>query len=384
MTTITVLHSMPTWLPQTMTWLYNQIVAMPATIENHIVCKTTANLDQFPAPHLHLATAAPPLQQWWDKGLRRLQLRDYFGYTVAVAQRTRAQVLHSHFGHRAWENLGTARRAHLKHVVTFYGYDVNQLPQEAPIWRTRYAHLFAAADQFLCEGPFMAAALVNLGCPPAKVRVHHLGVMVDEIAYRPRLWQPGTPLKVLIVATFTEKKGIPDALAALGQLHRETPLQVTIIGDATDHPLLQAEKTRILRTIAEAGLTDVVTLRGFQPYSTVLDAAYDHHLFLSPSVTAANGDTEGGAPVTLIDMAATGMPIVSTRHCDIPEVVLPDKTGWLAAEHDVAGLVEQLRWLVNHPTGWRPFLDAGRRRIEDEFNAVTQGQRLSEIYRMIL
>ncbi len=46
-----------------------------------------------------------------------------------------------------------------------------------------------------------------------------------------------------------------------------------------------------------------------------------HHLFLSPSVTAPDGDSEGGAPVSIIEAAATGMPVVSTTHCDIPQAV---------------------------------------------------------------
>ena len=63
-----------------------------------------------------------------------------------------------------------------------------------------------------------------------------------------------------------------------------------------------------------------------------------HDVFLAPSVTASNGDTEGGAPVAIIEMAASGMPIVSTRHCDIPSVVLDGVTGLLAAERDSEGL----------------------------------------------
>lgn len=379
-----VLHATPIWLPQTMTWLYNQVAYTPATVENHVVCKSTTNLDQFGVPHLHVASDMPKAQQWWDKGMRRLGLRNYFGQIVEVARKTDAQILHSHFGHRAWENLPTARKANLRHIVTFYGYDVNQLPQETPIWRERYHQLFADADHFLCEGPFMAEALVQLGCPRQKVSVHHLGIVVDEIAYRPRMWQPGELLKVLITATFTEKKGVPYALEALGRLQKSVPLQITIIGDATDHPKLQAEKAKILQTMTETNLTDVVTFLGFQPYIRVFEEAYRHHLFLSPSVTASDGDTEGGAPVTLIDMAATGMPIVSTTHCDIPEVVLPGVSGWLAAERDVDGLVAHLEWLIANPNAWRPLLDAGRQRVEHEFNATVQGQRLSEQYQALL
>jgi colanic acid/amylovoran biosynthesis glycosyltransferase len=115
-----------------------------------------------------------------------------------------------------------------------------------------------------------------------------------------------------------------------------------------------------------------------------MEEAYRHHIFLSPSVTASDGDTEGGAPVSLIDMAASGMPIVSSRHCDIPEVILDGVSGLLADERDVDGLVAHLRWLIEHPDEWRPMLDAGRRRMEKEYHAKVQGERLAEVYASLL
>jgi len=82
-------------------------------------------------------------------------------------------------------------------------------------------------------------------------------------------------------------------------------------------------------------------------------------------------------------MAATGMPIVSTRHCDIPSVVIDGETGFLAAERDVDGLVEHLRRLVNQPEHWRQMVMRGRRYIEAQFNVVTQSEKLARTYRSL-
>ena len=54
----------------------------------------------------------------------------------------------------------------------------------------------------------MARRLIDLGYPEDKVKVHHLGVDVEHIEFRPRQWDIGEPLKVLIAASFWEKKGI--------------------------------------------------------------------------------------------------------------------------------------------------------------------------------
>ena len=230
----------------------------------------------------------------------------------------------------------------------------------------------------------MAGQLINLGCNEKKVKIQHLGVGIEAIAFKPRFWEAGMPLRVLIAASFREKKGIPYALEALGQVQRKVPLEITIIGDATADPRSQNEKQRILEVIQNEGLATSTRLLGFQPYLTLLDEAYKHHVFISPSVTASDGDTEGGAPVSLIDMIATGMPIISTTHCDIPEVARYGIEGWLANERDVSGLVNRLMWLTDHSNGWLDLVRAGRRHVALEFNAIKQGQRLGQIYKDLL
>ena len=75
-------------------------------------------------------------------------------------------------------------------------------------------------------------------------------------------------------------------------------------------------------------------------------------MFLSPSVTAQDGDSEGGAPVSIIEAQATGMPIVSTVHADIPEAVVPGESALLSAERDVDGLAENLAQVVAEPGKW--------------------------------
>lgn len=112
----------------------------------------------------------------------------------------------------------------------------------------------------------------------------------------------------------------------------------------------------------------------------LFEEAYKHHIFISPSVTAKNGDTEGGAPVTVIEMAASGMPIVSTTHCDIPEVIEDGVTGLLAPERDVDKLVSRIQWFLKNNNSWEAMLRAGRQKSEREFDVRAQAERLGEIY----
>jgi colanic acid/amylovoran biosynthesis glycosyltransferase len=305
-------------------------------------------------------------------------------FFVQQARDHQARILHTHFGNLGWANIAVAEKASMKHVVTFYGRDVNQIPRQDSRWHKRYKELFTHVDLVLCEGPYMKRCIIELGCPEDKVLVQHIGVRLDELNYQPREWDGQRPLRVLMAASFREKKGFPYGLEALGQMSKVIPLEVTIIGDSDKSKSSQREKQRILDTISRYHLTSKVKLLGYQPFSRLLEEAYQHHVFLSPSVTASDGDTEGGAPVSIIEMAATGMPIVSTIHCDIPEIIQHGHTGLLAEERDVVGLVKQLRWLVEHPDKWIQMTSRARQRIEMEYNADIQGKNLGKLYESLL
>lgn len=379
---VVVLHHTPVWLEGTETWIYGQLRALPPEVESHVVCEEQRNLDQFPWPAIHSRSA---YQRVFQGAARRLGLgflaeRSRGKGLVAAARRLNASILHSHFGDVGWRDMAFAREAGVRHVVTFYGHEVGRLPTVDSVWRERYAELFSTADRILCEGPRMRETLIELGCPKEKVRVQPLGVDLDGIPFVPRGWMNGTPLRVLIAASFREKKGIPSGIQALARLQSRTLLEVTIAGDASAETRSLDEKARILAAVRASGLESRVRFTGALPHAELMSEAYRHHIFLAPSRTASDGDSEGGAPVTIIEMAATGMPVVSTEHCDIPEIIQHGSTGLLAAEGDIGGLADRLAWLAENPAEWPRLTEAARAHIQHRFNALVQGRKLAEAY----
>ncbi len=378
---LVVAHRYPVWLGTTLKWLYDQIRLLPPEIESHVICERTENLDRFPWVHLHALEKESRCTSLRDKVGRRLW-RNHLRFTDRVCREVGAAVLHSHFGDVAWGDVGAAKRANIAHIATFYGVDVRGLPTRDPRWYRRYLELFESVDRVLCEGPFMAAAVAELGCPPEKITVKPLGLDVAAFEYRPRQWRSGQPLRVLMAGSFREKKGFPDAIEALGRLKRLRPklnLQVTILGDATPDAASQAEKTRILGAL-EAWKIEA-NLLGYRPHSDLMAAYGEHDLFLSPSRTASDGDTEGGAPVSIIEAAAVGMAIGSTTHADIPFVLPKAMKPLLAPEGDAAALAQRLDVLLD--TEWAPLLDAQRKRVEQEFSGEILATRLAGIYREV-
>jgi colanic acid/amylovoran biosynthesis glycosyltransferase len=251
------------------------------------------------------------------------------------------------------------------------------LPRKA-YWRALYKRLFARGDLFIAEGPHMARTLEAIGCPAPRVRVVHLGVDTSRIPFHERRPCPDGSVTALIAASFREKKGIPDALEALAIVAGRWPgLRLRIIGDG---PL----RGDIERRISRLRLGERVDLLGYRDYPDYLAELGKAHILLCPSVTAADGDCEGGAPVCLLDAQASGLPIVATRHCDIPEVTIPDRSAFLSAERDPAALAANLERLLSSPESWGAMGRAGREHVELEFQVSRQAEIMANLYEEVL
>ncbi len=279
--------------------------------------------------------------------------------------------------------LASSHIRNIKQVVTFYGQDVDHLPHVNPDWKKRYRDMFSGIDLVLCEGPYMAGKVEALGCSAERIRVHRLGVDLKAIPYQPRNKQQDEPFRILMAAAIRQKKGFIYGLKAIEQVASRFDVEVTLVGDAIDDGESLREKKRIVDFLKTSILSDRVYLTGFQTASQLMETAAGHHIYLAPSVTAIDGDSEGGAPVSLIEMAASGMPVVSSNHCDIPGVIQDGESGYLADERDTEGLAKCLEKLISKTDSWSILTDRARKHIETYFDARKQGLSLSKHYDMI-
>jgi colanic acid/amylovoran biosynthesis glycosyltransferase len=309
----------------------------------------------------------------------------YFAFSVI---KDKPDLIHAHFGPSGYNFLTLKRIFKIPLITTFYGYDLSLLPSQNQEWKIKYKELFREGEIFLVEGNHMKKCLIELECPEEKIIVQHLGINLDQIKYMPRkLLSEDEEIGILISASFTEKKAIPYAVEAFGrvrQAHPELKLKLTIVGDSRGIPEEEREKEKIFHTIGKYNLKNCVNLLGYQPYSVFLRELYRHHIFIHPSVHASDGDTEGGVPVSIIEASASGMPILSTTHCDIPEVVIGGESGYLVQERDVDALTAKLEFLVLNPEIWGQMGKKGREHIEKNYDVITQVQKLEEIYDKVL
>ena len=69
-------------------------------------------------------------------------------------------------------------------------------------------------------------------------------------------------------------------------------------------------------------------------------------LFCAASLEATNGDVEG-IPNTLKEAMALGVPVVSTYHAGIPELITHNQEGFLVQENNVDELASALEYMLN-------------------------------------
>jgi colanic acid/amylovoran biosynthesis glycosyltransferase len=371
-----VAHTVIPWLPRSGSWIHAQVarlerwraIALTKRIENREVFpfEPVYSVSELSAP----ARLAERLEK---------KRRGYYPLWRRKIEEHGARLIHSHFGNWGWEDLPLKRALGLPQVSSFYGADVWKLGMREE-WRARYREYFATGDRFLVEGNAMRRRVIELGCPPEKVLVHHLGVDLARIAFQPRRPGPDGVVRFLAAGRMVGTKGHDLAVRAFAKVHRRNPR--TRLGLILIPPERRAEQALepVRAAIAEERIADAVALHGYMPYPEYLAALASYHVFLQPSRHLPDGDAEGGAPVAMIEMSAAGLPVVGSIHCDIPEVILDGVSGLLFPEGDVEAMAEAMLRLASEPERWPDMGAAGRAHVEREYNAALQTPRLERIY----
>lgn len=361
-------HYASTYLPLTQNWIYRTLThhTLYAPI---FLTRKKENLNLFPLSPVYGLDDRGKLLQY--ASIAFFKVFGYFGFMKRACQQHQAQVLHVHFGYHGVKMTGLKKALNIPMVCSFYGDDVFSFPTD-PANRERYQALFREADQVLVLGPYMKAELIRLGCPEHKITIHHLGIDAHTIRFEKRTVARGGKIRFLIASSFLEKKGIELAVRALAALRTQYDFTLDIIGDGPLKPV-------ILDAIEAGGIKDRVTLHGYKPYAYFIDLAYRCDVLIQASKTGSKNNKEG-TPMAIVDAMATGMAIIATKHSDIPDVAHDGIHGFLAEENDIDSLQQCLARLFEQADRIETFSVAARQRVEAEFNAATQTQRLEGYY----
>ncbi len=316
--------------------------------------------------HMRLFRLFRPYLNWEN-------VRPFYQANKIVKQR-RASLIHAHFGPTGWLMLPLKKLSGLPLITTFYGFDIASYIEEVgKEWPIQRQQLFEEGDLFLVEGPFMGKRLAELGCPRERIQIQRIAIDVDECFQTVSRKEPKNSMVILFAGRFIEKKGIMYALSAIHEVWKvRQDIEFRMIGDG--------ELFRQAADYVKENDLTCVRLLGALNHKEYLNHMRQADILLQPSVEAASGDTEGGAPTVILEAQALGIPVVSTFHADIPNVTVPGKSAFLAPERDVAALVAAILDLIKNPEKREAMGRAGQMHVMEFHNINKEVQRLEEKY----
>jgi len=381
-----VAFALGSYMPRTYTWVYNQLRFFKNTDVLILANMLHPDRIHFPLKH-HELFSFPGLEVLKNPSIPRRIIRRLLRLLLIdsrldllifawKAKKRGCSLIHAHFANTGCKFIPVARLLGIPLVVAFYGYDYDLLPNTQPVWKKRYRQLFKHGTLFLTEGEFGRTKLIEKGLSPDKVKVHHLGIDVDGIPFKVRTLKSGGILRLVQVANLVEKKGhriLIEAMRILKERGTIENVSLKIIGDGS-------LKKDMVALTQQYQLENNITFVDHLPYENLHQELLKHHVFVHPSVTTPDGDCEGGAPVVLLDAQATGMPVISTFHCDIPEEVKDGKTGLLIPENDYNALADAIERFLNDLDLLEQYGTAGQQHVEKNYSASKQAGFLEVIY----
>ncbi len=296
--------------------------------------------------------------------------------TVAVLKWGQFDIIHCQFGTLGIDALYFRKLGLLngKLVVAFRGYDVTQYLQSKP---GIYDSLYKKSDLFFPVSNVLENKIIDNGCPKEKIFVHHSGIDCLKFEYKNRCLLDGEPVSILTVARLTEKKGISYAIKAVARiLSSGRNVMYTVVGDGKLRDDLQ-------NLIDDLGIEKKVHLVGWKNQTDIIFYMQKAHILLAPSIVASNGDEEG-IPNVIKEAMAVGLPVVSTLHGGIPELVDNGVSGILVHERNVDELEDRLVYLIDHPEKWLEMGMRGREKVLSFFNIEKLNDTLIEKYQQLL
>jgi colanic acid/amylovoran biosynthesis glycosyltransferase len=223
--------------------------------------------------------------------------------------------------------------------------------------------LFEQGDRFFPVCQYLAHRINLWGCPADKIRVLYGGVDLSLFPYKGPNLQGSQ--NIVSIGRLVEKKGHHVLMQAFSKIKYQFPnATLTIIGGG--------ELEGYIKSLAsQLNLGTSFRLLNRVPKSQVPELMGQADIFCAPSLTASNGDVEG-IPNTVKEAMATGIPVLSTNHAGIPEIITNNQDGILVRENDVDHLAEALEFMLMNSHLWEGYAISARQKVEQNFDQNKQ------------
>ncbi len=239
--------------------------------------------------------------------------------------------------------------------VHFHGYDATNRLVVEPL-REKYKKMFLFASGIFVVSNHMKNVLERLGCPPEKMILNHYGPADHYFQVTPDY----NSQAFLAIGRFVEKKAPELTIKAFFEVNKEYPgSALYMVGSGERY-------ASCVELVNSLGISDKVHFCGVQNSEQIANLMQQVNVFVQHSVTAENGDSEG-TPVAILEASAAALPVVSTLHAGIPDIIVHGETGLLCEEHDLNSMVRNMKKMLEDPALAKRMGEQSRSRIAANF-----------------
>lgn len=317
---------------------------------------------------LRILSLLPPREELQHEIIRRAGLAEMTTYDVSkfadVIRDFRPQLLHAHF---ATEATAKARElsaiTRVPYTFTAHGYDIHRKPPADFSARAREARAVVTVSD--ANADYIAN---TFQVPRQHVKVIPCGVDTHEFCPVPKPAESqAVPPWIVCVARHVKVKNLGLLLDACAELRwKGVPFRCAMIGDG---PL----RDELLARRDELKLQSLVTMPG------ALDQAEVLKWWQRAAIGVLSSENEG-MPVSLMEAAACGVPVVAPAVGGIPELVVDGVTGMLASPNDVTSFAEKLAAMLEDESLRLAMGLAARKRAVKRFSVQHQVEQLLALW----
>jgi len=252
-------------------------------------------------------------------------------------------------------------------VVHFHGYDASCKAYVAN--QSYYADLFRLASKFIVVSKVMEKTMLSIGCPKDKLVYNVYGPRPEFKDVQPTF----SKKQFVAIGRFTDKKApYYTILAFKDVLSKHPDAQLLMAGDGV---LLNSCKN----IVKHFGIETNVQFLGVINTSEFKQLLSESLAFVQHSITAENGDMEG-TPLAVLEASSSGLPVISTIHSGIPDVIFHEDTGLLCKEHDVIMMTKHMLSLLDDVSLAQRLGTNGKMTIDEHFSMSKHIQNIQRIF----
>jgi len=372
MTPRTIASYCTTFLKPEMLHVYRQVTGLQ-TVRTFVMTKKLQDPARFPFPDIEMIPLPRMnlLRHGWLKLVKReppVVYRGEYQVLASLLERRGADLMHIYFGHTGVHLLPFIEEWNKPCVVSFHGADVSAKPDVVD-YEKKLRRMFEAVPLVLARSQSLADRLIQLGCPPERLRINRTGVPLNDFPFIRREAPANGRWRLLQACRLISKKGVPTSIRAFAILHKQFPkAELFIAGKGPLQPQLET-LARQLR------IADKVHFCGFLSQEELMELYAKTHVFLHPSETPSDQDQEG-VPNSILEAMATGLAVVATRHGGIPEAVQHGRTGLLVEEGDFVAFADAIASLLSSPAAFR---EMGWLASESVAATFEQGEQIRQL-----